>query len=173
MQSMIQDTLAKYFKEEEKDVAKIFDQLSFYIYSLKSPKSDLYMLAKILDEETLSKVIDYFGGDILKIPSKEDYQESLLISICFYLKEIKGWNWIEIKKFMDIPEKYKDKISMISVGGKINKVKRQLNRDLLRLTENIPLSDFHKYFLQSSLQGDSNIDESDLILCTEEDEENE
>lgn len=158
MNTAISQILEKHFKESDTpDSEKVFNQLSFYIYSMDADQNDLYILAKILSPEDLQKLITYYDGKHIKIPTNEKYEECLLVSLCFYLKEIKGWDWPEIKKFMGLPEKHKKHISTISLGGKINKIKDKLNNDLKTLFDILPsdlktsvntlsIKDFHELF---------------------------
>jgi len=177
MKKLIEQTLDKYFKEVEEGegTEKIFNQLALYLYSLDSHENDLYILAKILPEKELQKVITYFDGRHIKIPTQEKYQECLVLSLCFYLKEVKGWSWPEIKQFLDLPEKYKKEVSSISLGGKINNIKKRLTTDLKTLITSISVQDFHELFLQK-IQKDLCKDEEQVeeeIVVNEEDEDNE
>ena len=149
MNKGIEQILKKHFEGNTTDDSeKVFNQLAFYIYSLDSNQHDLYILAKILSSEDLQKLISYYDGKHIKIPTNEKYEECLLVSLCFYLKEIKGWDWVEIKKFMDLPEKHKKHISTISLGGKINKIKKRLNSDLKTLINTLSIEEFHHLFTQ-------------------------
>jgi hypothetical protein len=141
--SIIQDRLDKYFKIEEYNVKKIFNQLSLYIYYLESrdTKKDLYVLAKILPEEYLSKVISYFDGDIIKMPTKAEYKESYVLALCYYLKEIKQWSWVQIKEFLSLPDLEKDDLSSIKIGKKINKIKEEINKNLLNIIQSTKIED--------------------------------
>lgn len=149
MEAILRQTLDKYFRQEQQSTEQTFNQLAMYVYSLDSDNNDLAILAKILDEENLKKLIEYYDGKHIKPPTKKKFQECLLVSLCFYLKEIKGWNWSEIKNFMDLPDKYKDEISTISLGGKINKIKSRLQNDLKNLVQTIPIEEFRKIFLEN------------------------
>jgi hypothetical protein len=90
------------------------------------------MLAKLLPEESLIKLISYFDGDVIRLPRKDNYKDCILTALCFYLKDIKGWSWDKIHKYLDLPENSKEVLSSISIGGKINKVKEILGEDLLK-----------------------------------------
>lgn len=175
MQKAIKSVLDSYFLQEKEDTKKIINQIFLYVASLQEERNDLYVLAKILDDDTLWELISFYSGEVIKMPSKEEALESLLVTTCFYLKEIKGWSWSEVKNFMNLPEKYQEQISNISLGGKINKLKKQLNKDLLKQLSNVPMSEFHKAFMSSELINRENfvIDETDLINCNDFDEESE
>lgn len=177
MDQIVKQTLDKYFEQEQQSSEHIFNQLAMYIYSLDSDNSDLAVLAKLLDEDNLKKLIEYYDGKHIRTPTKKKFQECLLVSLCFYLKEVKGWNWAEIKSFMDLPEKFSDEISMISLGGKINKIKSRLQNDLKNLVQTVPITEFRKVFLNEfQNDSDTNNENKKFIddLCSEqEDEDNE
>ncbi len=66
-----QDILDKYFIEDKENKKKIFDKLSLFIYQTESKDNDLYVLADMLETEDLLKLVSYFGGATLKIPTNE------------------------------------------------------------------------------------------------------
>lgn len=145
MQRFLKDTLDAYFKKDDVLTESLFNQLSLYIYSLES-KSDLSMLAKILPEEYLHKLIAYYDGDILKTPSREEYKTCVLTALCFWLKTFKGYSWVEIKEYLDIPENNKDILSSISIGGKINKIRDNMGDDLINNLDKIKEKEFVEYY---------------------------
>lgn len=146
MQVFLKQTLDDYFNKDEILTHQIFEELSLYIYSLESKDTDLYMLAKLLDKDSLQKLIAYYDGDILKIPSHENYKTCILTALCFWLKTFKGYTWTEIKDYLNIPENNKDLLSSISIGGKINKVKDNLGSDLIKMLEKVEEKDFVAFY---------------------------
>lgn len=138
---LINEMIDDYFKVKNKSDGEIFKQLSLYIYSLESPDSDLYMLAKIVPEPYLSNLVSYFAGSTINIPSNEEYRRGILLSICYYLKEIKNYSWIEIKDFLNFSENNKDLFSSISLGKSINKLNDKINKELYEIVKNIEIED--------------------------------
>lgn len=147
MQSSIKELLDSYFKTQEKADKEILNQIILYIYYLDSNSldSDLFILARLLPSDLLYKLISYYDGDVLKMPSKEDFKKSFITSVCFYLKEIKNWEWKEIKEFFPSNEEYIELISSISIGKKINKIKETLGNDLMKLLKNLKIDKIKKY----------------------------
>jgi len=146
MQAFIKKTLDNYFKTEDILNHQIFNELSLYIYSLDHRMNDLFMLAKILDENSLQKLINYYDGDILRLPSREAYKTSVLTALCFWLKVFKGYSWTDIKDYLEIPDTHKDLLSSISIGGKINKIKEALGQDIVDLLNGIEEKDFVGFY---------------------------
>ena len=137
----VEKLINSYFEENKLLDSQIFSVLRLYIYTINSQtyNSDLPMLAKLLQPEELSKIIEYFNGDIIKIPTKVEYRESLFLSLCFYLKEVKGWNWIQIKEYINLSEADKELLSSISLGKKINAIKDHMGKDMMDLIKNMDI----------------------------------
>lgn len=137
---VIKNKLSEHFKRDE-NTSSLFHQLSLYIYETEAKETDLHILAKILPEENLMKLIAYYDGDILKMPSKEKYEDCLFLALCYYLKEIKGWNWNQIKEFLNLPEHNQDLLNPIIVGRKISKVKSNIERYLLKVLKETEITE--------------------------------
>jgi len=146
MQAFLRQTLENYFSQEDTLNHQIFNELSLYIYSLDHRMNDLFMLAKILDQESLQRLIAYYDGDILRLPSREAYKTSVLTALCFWLKVFKGYTWQDIKDYLDIPDTHKDLLSSISIGGKINKIKDTLGADIVEMLGTIEEKDFVDFY---------------------------
>jgi hypothetical protein len=146
MQKFLKQTLDSYFSEEDILNHQIFNELSLYIYSLDHRMNDLYILAKILPEDALQKLIGYYDGDVLRLPSREAYKTSVLTALCFWLKTFKGYSWPDIKEYLNIPDTHKDILSSISIGGKINKIKETLGQDIISMLENIEAKEFVNFY---------------------------
>jgi hypothetical protein len=146
MNQFLKSTLDEYFKSEEILNEQIFNELSLYIYSLDHKVHDLYLLAQILDNESLQKIIAYFDGDVLRLPSREAYKTSVLTALCFWLKTFKGYTWVDIKDYLNIPETHKDILSSISIGGKINRIKETLGEDIVSILQDIEEKDFVSFY---------------------------
>ena len=154
MTSNLFQKLQEYFNEEKILHEEIFDQISFYIYYLFSSKSqsDLYVLAKLLNNhELLRKLARYYAGSKIQMPTGEELFEADILTICFYLKEIRGWNWEQIKTFF--PMEYQNfDFSSISFGKKINTIKMQLKADLTKSLKHLDDDTFNK-ILEEHLDG--------------------
>jgi hypothetical protein len=144
----IKKIINEYLQLEEKDAESVFNQLFLYICSIEARTSseDLYILAKLLKANDIKKIIDFYDGDTLKIPRKEDYRISMLVALCFFLKEIKGYSWSDIKDFIDLSDNNTDILSTISIGRKINNIKAKLGKDILRALQNLHIENLQTLF---------------------------
>lgn len=143
----IKEQLEQYFKAQEKADKEVLNQIILYIYYLesKSANSDLFILARLLPSEMLYKLISYYDGDVLKMPTKDEFKKAYVVSICFYLKEIKGWTWEQIKQFFPANVDYDDIISSISLGKRINKIKEVLGNDIVKLLKELKIDKVEKF----------------------------
>lgn len=137
---LMQERFEKYLAIKQETDREIFRKLTLLIYSLESGSdNDLYIIAKKLPKQYLDELIDYYDGDVLKLPSKEEYRRCNLLAIAFFLKEIykdeegNSLNWTEIKNIMSLPENDKEMISSISLGRRINEIKDSFSELLANL----------------------------------------
>jgi hypothetical protein len=142
--TLIHKKLDAYFKSQSSSEEKIFNQLALYIYAVQSKDSDLHIMAKLLELDDIIKLVNYYDGDQLNIPTKEEFWNSYLTAICFYYKVIKGMNWTEIKNFLNLPEKDKDMISAISLGYKINFIRDTITNDLKDILKQVKDQDYNE-----------------------------
>lgn len=133
----INKTVNEYFNVEKEVSKETLEIITWYIYQLEENRQhDLYLLAKILDENDIASLVSYFGGETFKLPKKEEYIDLRLSAVCFFLKKIQGWNWQQIKHFLGIPEKDLEILSPISIGNKINKISENLNNEIKTILKN-------------------------------------
>jgi hypothetical protein len=144
----IRKSISEYLAVEKETAENIFTQLFLYICSLeiKDPPDDLYILGKLLKAEDVKKVIDYYDGDYLRVPRKEEYRISMLVALCFFLKVIKGYDWSDIKDFIQLPENGSDVLSPISLGRKINNIQKQLGKDIVKALQTLEIENLDKLF---------------------------
>lgn len=128
-----------YFESQKISDQQIFNILRLYIYQVKSGQSgsDLHLLGKLLQPQELEAVVNYYNGDIIKTPKKSELLESTFLTICFFLKEVKGWNWLQIRDFINLPESDKELLSSISIGKQINQIKENMGKDIIDLIKTV------------------------------------
>jgi len=130
-----------FLETEKKCNRELLAQLTLYIFSLESKeqKHDLYLLAKKLPMEQLIDIISYFDGDTLKLPTKEQFFKSYIISIAFYMKTVLELDWTQIKEILNLPSNESDRLSSISIGRKINDIKEKFSKDIYKIFNSIDL----------------------------------
>lgn len=144
----IKKSIDEYLALEKQTADNVFTQLFLYICSQESPNSpsDLYILGKLLKPGDVKSIVDYFDGDSIRIPRKEEYRVSMLVALCFYLKVIKGYDWGDIKDFINLPENSSDILSTISIGRKINNISANLGKDIIKALQGLEIENIEKLF---------------------------
>lgn len=123
----------EYFKKERYTSEKIFNILSFFIYQLEAGETDLFMLAKLLENKDLRKIIKYYDGDSIRMPSVEKHKECELLAFTFFMREIKKKSWNDIKQILKLPENFENEISSISLGKKHTEIKKKINEETINI----------------------------------------
>lgn len=144
----IKKTLNDYLVLEQQSAETVFTQLFLYICSLETrhSTSDLYILGKLLKTEDVKKIVDYYDGDSIRVPRKEEYRVSMLVALCFFLKVIKGYDWADIKDFINLPENSSDILSTISIGRKINNIQQRLGKDIIKALHTLEIKNIEDLF---------------------------
>jgi hypothetical protein len=128
--SLLKDLLSSGYSSED-----ILNLVTSVTYASESANNDLYVLSKYLKDEDIKNLIFNMSGRKIQLPTIDDYYRATLISICFYLLEIMGMKWDEVKERMKqensfIFDKY---ISSIDVGRKISKIKKYVNEKMFEI----------------------------------------
>jgi len=144
LKELILKKLEKYFTVEEKTTKEILNQLSLFIFRDQSPESDLYKLAEILSDEQLIKLLDYFDGATLKLPTKKKHNECLLLVLCYFLKEVEHYSWNEIKSLLKLSTKETNSISSVALGKKLNKLNTKLQDKMDYIINELSIDDIKK-----------------------------
>jgi hypothetical protein len=136
----IKDVLDGYQLNRDKASLEILEALKGLIYKTTSEKHDLSYLYKILPEEYVVKLIDYYNGSTLKVPSKKDYRDLIILIVSFYLKEVEGRDWMYIKNVLNVDNGFS--INSITLGKRIADIKRTITKDVKNLFESVDVKNF-------------------------------
>lgn len=135
--------LNEYFKISEYSSEQALNALSLLIYSFDADKNDLFILAKLFNSEDVAKLVYYYNGATLKIPTIEEYKRAKVVASCYYLREVKGWTWPDIKEYLNLTEEEElEDSSTKSIGKQIAKIKEELKPDFMDVL--IDKYDFNK-----------------------------
>jgi hypothetical protein len=69
--------------------------------------------------QTFAKLISIVKGKTLQFPTEEDFQDSIVTTLCYYYKEVEQKTWEDIKGLLNMP-----KLNTIKFGIRV----RQLNQ---------------------------------------------
>lgn len=145
---LLKQRVETYFLHKQETDLELLRKLTLIIYSMESGiDNDLYILAKLLPNETLIDLIDFYDGDILKLPSKNEYRKSAFLATIYYLREIYRdkngdcMSWKEIKNILSLPENEAEFFSSIAFSKKINDIKDKLNTEAIQLFKKLKKMD--------------------------------
>jgi hypothetical protein len=113
-------------KKKDSEINIILQVVSLLIYQ-NANSTLLVDLYKLLGPEKFSQMVLLLDGTLFKLPSASEFKESLVVALCFYYKEIKGFSWQEIK------DKFPFEISGISCGIKIKQLNNFLQQKVKEL----------------------------------------
>lgn len=84
----------------------IFSVATALLYTLKeTPQySTMSELFYILDYDNFLKLIKYFGGETIRIPSDKEVSETLKLLLLYQYREIEGLSWEESMSKSGIPK---------------------------------------------------------------------
>lgn len=84
----------------------LFSVASALLYSLKgTPQySTMSELFYILDYNNFIKLIKYFGGKTIKVPSSNEISEMMKILLLYQYREVEGYDWKECLNLVGVPE---------------------------------------------------------------------
>ena len=122
------------FQEEN---SKILETITLLVYEIENDKkNDLFLLARLLDEQSLVNMISYFGGHTIKLPTSDEYYNSSVIAMMFYLVDIKGMLFPEAKAFLEKQDiKFQEHESI--VGRKLAKSRQTLALKMAQIIEEL------------------------------------
>ena len=85
-----------FLRKDDKDLNIVLQALSLILYQ-NSNNTDLVELYHLLDLEGFVKVITLYEDRTVEFPSKDEIKESIILSLCFYYREIENKSWNEIR----------------------------------------------------------------------------
>jgi hypothetical protein len=91
--------------------------------------SEIYDVYKLLGIENFVKLIHLLDGRTVRLPTSAELQESILLALCFYYREVEGLEWDEIHdkipfQFSSISTAYKLKSLNAALKAEIKEIFR-------------------------------------------------
>lgn len=94
-----------------------------------APSDDMVALYHLVSLEDFVRIINLFDGRMVRFFSRKDIQESMVVALCFYYKEIVGLDWPEIR------DKIPFAVNATSYGTKIKKLSRTMRDQMVGFFE--------------------------------------
>lgn len=140
MEKLIKKRIEAHIQKEKQSAKDVFNKLALFIYSLEDSSSDLYILAKYIPDKYLKPVIKHFNGGVIKIPSTQQFEDSLLLAVVYYLYGVKKMSWTQIREVLDYDTYFKGH-NFISLGKKVQKVKNILSKEMTNQLNNLDIKE--------------------------------
>lgn len=139
MDKLIQQKIKNHIEKEKKSAKDIFNKLALFIYGLEDSTSDLYLLAKFVPDQYLKPLIKHFNGGVIRVPSTQQFEDSLLLAVVYYLYGVKGMSWTAIREVMDYDTYFKGH-NFISLGKKIQKIKSVIHKEMANQLKDLDIA---------------------------------
>jgi hypothetical protein len=118
---------------EELLTSKVFQ----IVNAINTGTNDLYLLSKIVDAQTIDQILDTFAGRSLYIPKVSEYNDNLIISICYVLVKINKYSWDDAIDYLESKGVERNTLDRISLGKKISKVEKFLQAKSSEIIEEL------------------------------------
>lgn len=142
--TILHKKIQEHFDIEKRTTQEMLNSLTMMVYQMDTPHNDLHHLAKILPEEYLIKLVNYYDGALLSMPSKIEYRDSMLLVMIFFLKDIQGWSWSQIKTYLNLPDD--TGMNSISLSRRLMTFKKKIRKEFLMTMKKLKVTDAAEFF---------------------------
>lgn len=116
----------------------LINSISFLVYEIENnDKNDLFMLSKLLDEQSLTNIINYYNGTTIKLPTKLEYKRNLTLALYFYLIELKGFTFAQASEILKNQTGFEIEENEKSIGLRLKYLKDKLKVRVLQIIEEL------------------------------------
>ncbi len=129
--SVFEEQLNELFSTRKGDDKSLLLQ-ALSIILFQDPKNkDLAIMYDQLGVENFARLINAFNGRTVTFFTRAEFDEAMIVAICYYLKEIEGLEWKEIQDLVPF------EVSSISIGVKIKSLNKSMQSILSDIFEEI------------------------------------
>ena len=103
--NVLEDRLNKVLGKEEETI--ISDLMKLSLLKMASVDKELLIYTEVfnlLGIEKFTALISLLDGRTLELPSKEKFKETLLTTLAYYYRDVKGESWQDIKDKLGMPD---------------------------------------------------------------------
>jgi len=83
-----------------------------------------------LGSAQFAKLVSIIRGGPVVFPTEEEYQDSIVTTLCYYYKEVENRTWEEVKSHLEMP-----KLNTIKYGIRVRQLKSFIDSAILRSLE--------------------------------------
>jgi len=87
----------------------------------------LLELYSLLGPTLFAQVVSIIKGKTISFPSEEDYQDSIMTTLCYFYKEVQGLSWDEIKEKLNEPN-----LNAIKFGVRVRQLKGFIDNQIFK-----------------------------------------
>jgi hypothetical protein len=97
--------------------------------------SDIYEVYKLLGVEDFVRLIHIFDGRTIRFPTSAELKEAVILSLCFYYREVEGLTWEEVHdkipfKFSSLTVSYKLKSLNAAIRAELTEIFKDQRRNM-------------------------------------------
>jgi hypothetical protein len=127
-----------YYQKEETSLWAAFNQLFLFISAKQfSQNTDIYYLGKVLSYDQIKKLSEYYEGGSIRFPSSDELKNCYTLSVCFFLEQVLGWSWPQIREYF---KESKIDLNTVSYGIQTKRLKTELAKEMQILFDRIDKS---------------------------------
>ena len=89
--------------------------------------SEIYDVYKLLGIEDFVRLVHLFDGRTVRFPTSTELKDAIILSLCFYYREIEGLTWEEVHD--RIPFKF----SSLTVSYKLKSLNAAIRKELVEI----------------------------------------
>jgi len=104
----------------------LFRAISLVFYH-NEKLSDLYDVYKLFGIEDFVRLVHLFDGRTVRFPTSTELKEAIILSLCFYYKEVEGLTWEEIH------DKIPFKFSSLTISYKIKSLNAAIRAEMMEI----------------------------------------
>jgi hypothetical protein len=131
VRTVFEKQISELFSKSPRDgKAKLLQILSIIFYQNPNAE-DLSILYELLGLDLLSKLINFADGRTIKLPTRAEFEDMMVLAVCYNYRELDGLKWEEVKEKLSFP------ISSLTFSKRIKKINQGLKKELNRLFEEL------------------------------------
>lgn len=115
-------------KEQETELEEFFNILAIVMDNEHNPL--LPLLFRVVGLDNFIEIVNSLSGHSIKIPARQDFQDTLILALFKYYRDIKHLSWEETKKQVDF-----DNFAPMRIGRRLAKLDKELQNKLMQLLE--------------------------------------
>lgn len=115
------------FKNKKESEIDVFLQAVNLVIFSSIKNNEILELYKLVGLETFTKIINFFNGRNIKTIKVEEFREALMFAIYFYMINVEGKDWKEIKEDMPF------EVESIKYGIRITKLNKVIQEQLAEI----------------------------------------